>query len=175
MIKLVQLSYDYQRHLNEMMDEWWALEGSKIVPYAIRKNDYKDFGNYLRNLDVDEDMAKLTNLVPDVTYFALDTDRDIFVGAVNIRKFLNEKLLKYGGHIGYGVRPSERNKGFGTKILSLALEKCHMLGISKVLMTCDASNVASAKVIQNNGGIMENEILEPSDLNPIQRYWIDLR
>ena len=174
MIELVRLSPKFERHLTEMMDEWWPAEGNDIVPYAIRKNDYRDFGSYLENLDNDDEAAREKGLVPDITYFALDPGRDIFIGAVNIRKYLNEKLLRYGGHIGDGVRPSERNKGYGTEIVRLALEKCRELNIERVLMTCDRDNLASAKVIQKNGGVLESEIADPDDGELVQRYWIDL-
>ena len=68
------------------------------------------------------------NHVPSTTYFALDLDRNIFVGAINIRHYLNEKLLKDGGHIGDGVRPSERRKGYATEMIRLALPICKELG-----------------------------------------------
>lgn len=133
MLKLVKLSPEYRRHLTEMMDEWTA-SGEKIIPYAIRRNDYRDFEYYLANLDVDEKEAETKGLVPDTTLFALDTERDIFVGAVNIRHRLNENLLLHGGHIGDGVRPSERRKGYATEMISLALDECKKLGIERVLM-----------------------------------------
>ena len=110
--------------------------------------------------------------MPDSTYFALDEERNIFVGAVNIRHHLNERLLLNGGHIGDGVRPSERRKGYGTQMVALALEKCRELGIEKVLMVCDRENIASAKTIIKNGGVLENEVEVEGTME--QRYWIDL-
>ena len=110
--------------------------------------------------------------VPDTTLFCLDKDRNIFVGAVNIRHYLNEGLLRTGGHIGDGIRPSERRKGFATAMIALALEECKKLGIDKVLMCCDKDNIGSAKSILNNGGVLENEVEEDGHLE--QRYWIKL-
>ena len=109
--------------------------------------------------------------MPDSTYFALDKDRDTIVGAVNIRHRLNERLLLNGGHIGDGIRPSERRKGYATKMIALALEKCRELNIRKVLMVCDKDNIASAKSIIKNGGVLENEIVVDGVTE--QRYWID--
>lgn len=114
-LKLVKLSDAYKEQLFEMMDEW-SVTGENIIPFAIRKNDYHDFENYVNEVEVSEDTGIL---VPDSTFFCLDTDRDIFVGAVNIRHYLNEGLLLDGGHIGDGVRPSERRKGFATRIISV--------------------------------------------------------
>ena len=75
------------------------------------------------------------------------------VGAVNIRHRLNEQLLLNGGHIGDGIRPSQRHKGFGTQMIALALMECRKIGLSKVLMVCDKENTASARTIQKNGGV----------------------
>ena len=96
----------------------------------------------------------------------------MIVGAVNIRHYLNESLLLNGGHIGDGVRPSERRKGIATGMISLALEECRKLGIEKVLMVCDKDNIGSAKSIVNNGGVLENEIVVDGVVE--QRYWIDI-
>ena len=94
------------------------------------------------------------------------------VGAVNIRHDLNDYLLKYGGHIGDGIRPSERRKGYATEMIRLALEECRKLGLTRVLVTCDKNNIGSAKSIIRNGGILENEVLEKGVIK--QRYWIAL-
>lgn len=167
-LKLVKLEPKYRRHLEEMMTEWYAA-GEKIIPYAIRRLDYRDFDAYLENLEVrDTDEG----LVPDSTFFCLDEEQDRFVGAVNIRHYLNEGLLRNGGHIGDGVRPSQRRRGIATAMIELALEECRALGIDRVLMVCDKKNIGSAKSIQKNGGVLENEIVVDGVTE--QRYWIDL-
>ncbi len=166
MLKLVKLEEQYIPQLTDMMDEWTAT-GESIVPYAIRKTDYHNYEEYINSLEVRDDGGPL---VPDSTYFCLDEDRNIFVGAVNIRHYLNERLLLNGGHIGDGIRPCERRKGFATQMISLALEECKALGIEKVLMVCDKENIASAKSIINNGGVLENEIEVDGVIE--QRYWI---
>ena len=110
--------------------------------------------------------------MPDTTLFCLDRDRNIFVGAVNIRYYLNDRLLRSGGHIGDGIRPSERRKGYATAMIGLALNECRKLGIDRVLMCCNKDNIGSAKSIINNGGVLENEIEEDGKIE--QRYWIQL-
>ena len=110
--------------------------------------------------------------IPDTTLFCLDKDRNIFVGAVNIRHYLNEDLMRNGGHIGDGIRPSERRKGYATAMIALALEECKKLGINRVLMCCDKENIGSAKSIIRNGGVLQNEIADDNHI--AQRYWIQL-
>ena len=83
-IRLVKLTKEYKDHLEEMMQEWTGV-GEKIVPYAIRKNDYRNFDYYLDNLEITKETD---GKVPDTTLFCLDMDRNIFVGAVNIRHYL---------------------------------------------------------------------------------------
>ena len=167
MLKLVKMEHKYAPQLFEMMDEWSAAK-EKIIPWATCKCDYHDLEKYIDDLDVLE--GDETH-VPDSTFFCLDTERNIFVGAVNIRHYLNEKLLHDGGYIGDGIRPSERGKGYGTQMIALALQECDRLGIRRVLMCCDRDNVASARTIQKNGGILKKKI--DDDGVPVQRYWIE--
>ena len=167
-IKLIKASAEYQKQIADMFEEWYGT-GEKIIPYAIRRLDYHDFTYYCEHLEVkDTDEG----LVPDSTFFCLDMDRNIVVGAVNIIHYLNESLLLNGGHIGDGIRPSERRKGYATQMISLALQECQKLGINKVLMVCDKDNIGSAKSIINNGGVLENEVVVDGVTE--QRYWITL-
>lgn len=169
MLQLVRLSPAYRAQLNELMDEW-ILEGTEnIVPWAICKNDYHDFDAYLAGLEIKEPRD---GKVPDTICFCLDTETNRFVGAVNIRHYLNDPLMRCGGHIGDGIRPSMRGRGLGTKMIALALAKCREMGIERVLMVCDANNPASAHTIRKNGGILENRTDEKGE--EIERYWIDL-
>lgn len=172
-IKLVKLTSEYQEQLIDMLTEWKhdiMVNNTNSSPWKIFANDFHDFESYMKNLDSTEENNQ--GWVPDTTLFCLDEDRNIFVGAVNIRHYLNERLLKNGGHIGDGIRPSERRKGYATAMIALALEECRKLGIDEVLMCCGKENVGSAKSIINNGGVLENEVEEDGHIE--QRYWIKL-
>jgi len=107
--------------------------------------------------------------VPDTTLWLVEGDE--FIGKVSIRHKLTEKLSREGGHIGYQIRPTKRNMGYGTEILKQALPVAYELGISKVLVTCDDNNIGSAKIIEKNGGVLENKMQCGKDLK--RRYWID--
>ncbi len=172
-VRLIKLTKEYYYQLAEMIDEWkldQEVNHTNHSPWAIFKNDYHDFDYYLDNLEIKEASE---GKVPDSVFFLLDVDRNKLVGAINIRHYLNDYLLMYGGHIGDGVRPSERNKGYATKMIHLALIECRKLGITKVLMVCDKSNISSAKSIISNGGVLENEIIDEKGIIQ-QRYWINL-
>lgn len=172
-LKLIKLTREYYDELASMIEEWkydQEINHTNHSPWAIFKNDYHDFEDYLNNLEFKEPKD---GKVTDSVFFLLDESKNRLIGAVNIRHYLNDYLFKFAGHIGDGIRPSERNKGYGTYIVKLALEECKKLGIDKVLMVCDKSNIASKKTIINNGGILENEFLdEEGEIQ--QRYWIEL-
>lgn len=171
-LKLIKGSYQYKEPIITMLKEWKEYNDTHDVngsPWVIFKNSYDDFDFYLSNLETNEPKD---GWVPDSTFFCFDEQRDIMVGAVNIRHCLNDHLLLCGGHIGDGIRPSERRKGYATQMIGLALEECRKIGIKKVLMVCDKDNIGSAKSIIRNGGILENEVIENGKIK--QRYWIDL-
>lgn len=111
-------------------------------------------------------------LVPATTYIAISSNDDRLIGMIDIRHRLNDYLLNFGGHIGYSVRKSDRQKGYATEMLALALKECKKMGMKRILLTCDKDNIASAKTILSNGGILENEVEEGDTIT--QRYWINI-
>lgn len=108
--------------------------------------------------------------VPSSTFWLID--KGTWVGHCNIRHRLNPRLTERGGHIGYAIHPAERHKGYGKKILELALEKARELGLVRVLVTCNAGNTASRKIIERNNGILEDK--RDVEEKTIRRYWIEL-
>lgn len=109
--------------------------------------------------------------VPADTYIAVRRSDGRVVGVVDIRHHIEHPVLReWGGHIGYSVRPAERGKGYGRELLRLALLRCRELGLVRVLVTCNADNVASEHVILANGGVLEREI--DVDGLAVRRYWI---
>ena len=112
--------------------------------------------------------------VPALTYFLVRESDNKIIGMANIRLYLNDRLREEGGHIGYGIRPSERRKGYATEMIKLALEECKKLGIYEVLMTCDSDNIGSEKSIINNGGVLENIVIDENG-KKIKRFWIKIK
>lgn len=91
--------------------------------------------------------------VPMTTYWLYDGRKPVAMS--KLRHRLNESLLRVGGHIGYCVRPTERRKGYGTRLLALTLVAAREVGIAPVLLTCHEDNVASRLIIERNNGILD--------------------
>lgn len=154
----------------DYIDEW-RNAGEKVSPWSTDPQG-KDYATWLEATRIIQKRETCpSNLVPADTYFLTDETGRI-LGAINIRHTLNDYLFEFGGHIGYGVRPSDRKKGYAKKMLRMALGRCRELGLSKVLVICDRENPASAKTIVRNGGILESEV--PDGKGMMQRYWIEL-
>ena len=110
------------------------------------------------------------DLVPATVYWLVEGDE--FIGHVSIRHELNAALEKQGGHIGYAIRPSKQQQGYGSRLLELSLPKAKKIGIQKALLTCDKSNAASRKIIEKNGGAFSDEI--SINGKAVLRFWISL-
>ena len=110
------------------------------------------------------------------TYLWL-VDHDEFVGEVSIRHRLTEPLLRFGGNIGYGVGFSQWNLGYGSIMLAKALVYAsEVIGLEKVLLTCNDTNIGSARVIEKNGGVLQDKIKDiiKGKERLTRRYWIVL-
>jgi len=108
-------------------------------------------------------------LVP-ATFLVAEVDGEL-VGRTSIRHELNPDLEREGGHIGYGVVPAHRGRGWATEILRQSLIVARALGVDRALLTCDDDNLASARVIERNGGVLADRVDILGSL--IRRYWID--
>lgn len=97
---------------------------------------------------------------------------DEYLGAIALRHELNAYLLQFGGHIGYGVRPSVRRRGLASWALEQTLGLARERGFERVLLTCDDDNLGSIKTIENNGGELEDKRAHEGGVT--RRYWINL-
>ncbi len=169
MLRLRPLRHDDQNaatraHLELAGDDFTFLleDGETTEPW----------GDYLRRL---ENVKRGLDLAPDrvpATFLAAVVG-DELVGRVSVRHELNDYLRSFGGHIGYGVRPGFRRRGFAGEILKQALVIARAAGVERVLVTCDDGNLPSAKIIERNGGVLADVRIDDSDGVPKRRYWID--
>jgi predicted acetyltransferase len=168
---LIEPSSQYKDEYLDMVFEWKS-SGEKLIPWVLRfdSTNFQSMIEELTRLRSDTNLEE--NKVNSSTFWLANQDRKL-IGVVNIRHKLNDNLLHIGGHIGYGIRPSERKKGYATEILRLALLEAKKLGITKALVTCDKDNIGSAKTIINNDGILDSE--EIINEIEIQRYWIEIK
>lgn len=119
---------------------------------------------------------KLGNNLPDGFVPASElwlVEGDKFLGQLSLRHELNEFLGTFGGHIGYAIRPSERQKGYGSKILELGLVEAKKLGLNDIFITCKKENIASRKIIEKNGGVLEDERSDKDGMIFL-RFWINI-
>ena len=120
------------------------------------------------------DITKLpTGYVPSYDYFLVDGNN--FIGIIHIRTNLTKHLLQYGGHIGYGIHPKYWKQGYGTKLLRMGLDKGkELIEEEDILLTCDDDNIGSSKIIEANGGILENKVWneDKGEKFLTKRYWI---
>lgn len=172
-LKLIFPTEEYKEQMEEYLKE--HIENGELELNGDGGLDtIKNFDKWLIKVKKDVSRSELEEgRVPATLFLAVRKEDNKVVGTIQIRHYLTEKLLKDCGHIGDGVRPSERRKGYATEMIRLALEECKKLEIEKVLMVCDKDNIGSKKSIINNGGVLENEI--PAKNGKIdQRYWIEI-
>ena len=132
-----------------------------------------DYDGWLKHLEEDRSRTMDDDRVPGETFMLIRKSDNKLIGLANIRLRLDDHLLMYGGHIGYGIRPTERKKGYASYQLYCALNFCQEIGLERVLVTCDKNNLGSAKTIQNSFGVLENEVIDDNG-EVLQRYWIDV-
>lgn len=169
-MRLLRPTIEYKQQVLEYKNEFLK-DGDDLAgtSYLQKYDIYEEWVKFV--WDNEKESTKHTQVTASV-FLAIREEDNKLVGMINIRHALNEYLHNYGGHIGYSVRRAERRKGYAKVMLKFALEECRKLEIKKVLLTCDADNIASAKTIKSSGGIFENEVTIDDEI--IQRYWVEL-
>ena len=151
--------------------EEFRRNGEELVPWVLEEQ-CATFAEYVAWLD---DCGRGVGLPPgfvaNSTFWLVD-QRDEIVGVVNLRHRLTPTLRDFGGHIGFGVRPSARRRGYAGEMLRLSLLEARRLGIGDVRVTCDRDNFASARTILSNGGVLDDEAYMEEHGHVVQRYWI---
>jgi len=139
-------------------------------------NEYREhsFPEYLAFLQAGEKGEYKPEIYVPQTVFWLSTPQGQLLAVSRLRHRLNAGLEIEGGHIGYAVRPSARRQGVATYLLGLVLDQARLIGLTRVLVTCDDDNIGSARTIEKNGGLLEDQRISPDSAKLIKRYWIAL-
>ena len=121
-----------------------------------------------------EEYAKKIGKCQSKTYLLVRENDDRIIGAINVRWNLPESMKQFGGNIGYGIRPTERKKGYNKINLYLGLIEAQKLGLDRVMLDCDVNNLGSVKTMQALGGKLERMEVDPSDGILTSVYWFDV-
>lgn len=174
MLRIVEADEKYLEDYKEA----YELSIKEVELGHIKKHDLMFMNpeekNIVQTFKDNRDPSKLPSYyVPSYDYFAVDGDK--LVGIIHIRVRLTDKLLQYGGHIGYAINPKYWRQGYGKELLKQALEKYQdLIEEDKILITCDDDNIGSYKIIESNGGVLENKV-ENEDSGETfltRRYWV---
>ena len=171
MLFLAEPSERYKDSYLEAIREFQA-EGRHVNDDVTSLN--ANFAAFVQSLRKRTDRNTLPpELVPESIYWLIDDDE--YIGRLSFRHELNDWLRLVGGHIGYEIRPSKRQRGYGKEILRLGLEKVKEYGLPRVLVTCDEDNIGSKKIIEHNGGTFENAVEIEGEPARKLRYWIEVQ
>ena len=148
-----------------------AVEEFRAEGFVVRERK-DDFEEHVRLSLAHSRGEELGNLVPQTDFWMIDEDG--FAGRVSIRHRLNERLERFGGHMGYEVRPSKRRRGYASLAARLALDEARKLGLERLLITCDETNVASRKVIEGIGGVLQDRVEWDEPRPATLRFWVEV-
>ena len=171
-IKLIKPSIEYADDImefrQELLDAGDEFAGCGPLESCVSANEW------IKIIDMRENEETCPEGgVTSYTYIAIRSCDNKIVGVIDLRHHINHPILSvWGGHMGYSVRPSERQKGYAKEMLQQNLQNCKNRGLDKVLITCLCDNIASEKTIVANGGKFENEICV--DDKSYKRYWIQI-
>lgn len=141
-------------------------------PFLLHWEPGMEWSSYIARLEGMRRRADVPEgLVPSA--FLLAEVEGELVGRVSVRFALTDYLAAQGGHIGYGVRPAFRRRGYATEILRLAVAIARSEGVGRILVVCDDDNVGSARVIERCGGVFESFVTTQEGSSRLRRYLID--
>lgn len=160
---------DLQAFRNEMLDDKSSMDGTGPFQRMENIGDWLEF-----NKKCEHKESAPENWVTCEQYIYVRELDNKILGMIQFRHYFNEFLEKYGGHIGYSIRPNERRKGYAKMMLADCLNLCRQYGLDKVLVTCIQGNEGSKRTIIANGGVYESTVYCEPDSVYLERYWIHI-
>jgi predicted acetyltransferase len=171
MVELVAPDVSFESSYRDACNEFAAEGLGEHLALPARKQTFRSFVRELHEHSQGRHLP--AGWVSGSTFWLVDT-AGAFIGQVEIRHRLTDALRLRGGHVGYAIRPSMQRRGHGTRALALALPECVKFGLDRVLVTCDATNDASRRIIEANGGVLEDVVELDGRPVPTMRFWIEL-
>lgn len=160
-------------YLKEHRDYNSDINGTGGMNKVNEEYSYEEWLDDVIN-SMDKDYVESKGLVPATTYFTIRKSDNKIIGMVSLRHYLNDNLKRLGGHIGYGVRPTERRKGYNKIQLYLALLEAKKIGLDKVMLDCLETNIGSDKTIQALGGEFDGDVFIEERNQTFKNYWINV-
>ena len=172
-LKLIKPTKEYLCQIRAFRDEFKDCLDWLHGAHGLRKiEDPSEWLNYSASSESKQTIPEGVSPCSQFLYVR-EADRKI-VGMIGVRHQPTEPLATWGGHVGYCVCPSERRKGYATRMLHDVIPYCRSLGLNRVLLTAGDENVRSVKAIIANGGVLESYVMSPKHHVLVGRYWIDL-
>lgn len=166
---------DVIEYMNEHVKYNSAINGTGSFDHVLEGETYEECMDRYYKIQ-DNEYAKSIDRCPGKTYFLIRKNDNKLIGMINIRHHLSPKMLVHGGHIGYGIRPTERRKGYNKINLYLGLLKAlEEFNLDKVMLDCDVKNLGSDKTIQALGGVLERTDIDDYDGALTNVYWINTK
>lgn len=162
------------QYLNEHVKYNSNINGTGGLNRCLKGMNYEEYLDDIIKMK-DSIYAKTLGFVSANTYFMIREEDNKIIGMVNFRHELDEDLYRSGGHIGYGIRPTERRKGYAKIQLYLALQEAEKIGLDRVMVDCDEKNTASDKTIKSLDGILERKEYEEDKDRVLNVYWINVK
>lgn len=166
---------DVIEYMNEHVKYNSNINGTGSFDHVLEGETYEECMDRYYKIQ-DNEYAKSIDRCPGKTYFLIRKNDNKLIGMINIRHHLSPKMLVHGGHIGYGIRPTERRKGYNKINLYLGLLKAlEEFNLDKVMLDCDVKNLGSDKTIQALGGVLERTDIDDYDGALTNVYWINIK
>lgn len=164
---------DILDYLNEFVLYNSDVNGAGALDKILSGQSFEEALDRCLNMK-NEEYAKKYGRCQSKTFLLIRKNDNKLIGMINVRWNLTEEMKRFGGNIGYGIRPTERSKGYNKINLYLGLLEAKKIGLDKVMLDCETSNIASRKTMESLGGVLDRTEIDPYDGILTSVYYIDI-
>ena len=160
-------------YMNEFVEYKSDINGSGSLDNFLYEGTFEEALERCLNME-NKEFAEKAGRCQGKTFLLIRENDNKILGTINVRWNLNERMLRFGGHIGYGIRPTERRKGYNKINLYLGILEAKKLGLDKVMLDCDVNNLGSDRTLKALGGSLERTEVDPYDGILTNVYWFNV-